>query len=307
MTKVPYISLCIPTFNRIDILKNTLDSIYSDLNGISIDDFEVIISDNEPGQTAKVLLNSYQFKNLHYHATSCEGFLNSFYALQYGKGKMLKLHNNYTQLKPGSLRYLIEEVKLNSTSQSVIFYTDGLNGNRTILNFDNFNQFMYELSYFSSWSTGFSIWREKLEKIKSSVHINNYFPQTSLLLALADSKKYVLNDLPLFSNQQIPKKGGYNIFRVFAVDFIRLIEEAYQQKKIELNTFRKIKRDLLTKYLSIRYFKTVIAKIDNFEKTDIRKNISVYYGNSSYYLMIALSLFAPLKYFAKKANAYFEK
>ena len=40
----PILSICIPTYNRLDILRNTISSIYSDLNGVSLDDFEVVVA-----------------------------------------------------------------------------------------------------------------------------------------------------------------------------------------------------------------------------------------------------------------------
>ena len=41
----PILSICIPTYNRLDILRNTIASIYADLDGVCMDDFEVVISD----------------------------------------------------------------------------------------------------------------------------------------------------------------------------------------------------------------------------------------------------------------------
>lgn len=312
--KRPFLSICIPTYNRQDILKKTLESIYSDLNGIEIEDFEVIISDNEPNCSSKNIAEMFAFKNLHYFHTTCEGFLNSLYALKYANGHLLKLHNNYTQLKKGSLKLLIDESKNNIETKAIIFYTDGLQLSGKTEHFFTFDDFMYQLSYFSSWSTGFSIWKEDLDKIVDSIEINQYFPQTSLLLAQTKKSTYIINDLSLFHNQNVPKKGGYNIFRVFAVDYIKLIEESFQKKAITKKSFEKIKKELLFNYLSVRYFKTVLLKMDNFEKNNIKKNIEIYYSASAYYFMIFFSLFSPLFFIIikirillfKKKNNYHE-
>ncbi|HSC53216.1 MAG TPA: hypothetical protein VLC98_06350 [Phnomibacter sp.] len=273
-----------------------MDSIYDDLNGVDLNHFEVIVSDNEANATSKELVSTYKYDNLHYHETNCEGFLNSFYALKYGRGFLLKLHNNYTMLKPKTLQYLINEAKENVGLNPVIFYTDGLNGKVGVSTFRTFDDFMFNLSYFSSWSTGFSIWKASFDEIESSLLINNYFPQTSLLLSLSDEKRFVMNNLTLFNNQNIPKKGGYNIFKVFAVDYVDLLKSAFEKKKISQKTFQKIKSDLITKYLSMRFFKTVIVGIDNFEKADIEKNIRVNYSKAAYYKMILFSFIVPIKY-----------
>ena len=45
-----YLSICIPTYQRIEITRNTIKSIYADLDGVSFDEFEVILSDNDKNE-----------------------------------------------------------------------------------------------------------------------------------------------------------------------------------------------------------------------------------------------------------------
>lgn len=305
MDKKPYLSICIPTYNRLEILKKTLDSIYADLNGVEMEDFEVIISDNEPNHSTKETIEQFNFENLHYYATTSSGFLNSFDVLKFGNGMFLKLHNNYTMFRKGSLKKMIIEIKENSIEKPVLFYTNGLRQFGKAERFESYDAFMYRLSYFSSWSSGFGIWKEEFENIKNIVEINNYFPQTSLLLTQTQKSNYIINDVPLFDNQDIPKKGGYNIFKVFSVDYVSLIEDAYNRKEISKKTFKKIKTDLLLNYISVRYFKTVIARMDNFEKNDIKESIKIHYSTLMYYLMILTAFFAPVKTLIRKVKVFF--
>jgi len=305
MPNKPYLSICIPTYDRLEILKNTIESIYSDLRGVSMDEFEVIISDNERNQSSKSVVDTFNYVNLLYFSTDCEGFLNSFNSLQCGNGQFLKLHNNYTMFHKGTLKKIIDNVKDNYIEKPIIFYTNGLKKTGEIKAFDSFNAFMYDLSYFSSWSTGFSICASDFHNICDSLEINNYFPQTSLLLCQSKKTAYIINDKPIFDDQKIPNKGGYNIFKVFSVDYVSLIEHCYFRKEISLETFRKIKSNLLFDYLSMRYFKTVIIRIDKFEKSNIKESISTYYSSLSYYLMILMSLLSPLKFVIRKIKVSF--
>jgi len=303
--KKPYLSFCIPTYNRLDILQNTLESIYADLKDIDLADFEVIVSDNEPNQSSKKIVSKFEYENIHYFSTDCEGFLNSFNALKCSNGLFLKLQNNYTKLRNGSLKSLIKEIKDNINNKPVIFYTHGLKQSGKISKFDSYNSFICELSYFSSWSTGFGIWKEDFDKCYNVIQIDNYFPQTSLLISQSKKTGFIINDKLIFENQKVPKKGGYNIFKVFSVDYVLLIEQSYKRNEITKETFEKIKSDLLLNYLSVRYFKTVIMRIDNFEKRDIKKNIRVYYSTFSYYLMIVIALFSPIKFGIMKIKVAF--
>lgn len=304
MKKKPYLSICIPTYNRLEILNKTIESIYADLNGINMDDFEVIISDNEPNHSAKKIIDAFNHENLYYYTTASNGFLNSYDVLKFANGSFLKLNNNYTMFRNETLKKLINHIKEDFDNKSVIFYTNGLSQFGKTKKIDNYNEFMYQLSYLSSWSSGFGFWKEDLESLPFDIKLNNYFPQTSLLMTQTQKSNYIINDIPLFDNQAIPKKGGYNIFKVFSVDFLSLIEEGVHRNEISKKTFNKIKYDLLIKYLSVRFFKTVIIKIDNFEKSDIRKNIEINYSKFMYFIFIFTSLFTPFKIIIRKIKIY---
>lgn len=122
----PILSICIPTYNRLDILRNTILSIYADLGNVSMEDFEVVVSDNSKEHTTQPIISEFKYSNLHYYITECEGFKNSFYALSYGKGDFLKLNNNYTMFKKGTLKILINQLKSLRDSRSQVIYTNGL-------------------------------------------------------------------------------------------------------------------------------------------------------------------------------------
>lgn len=297
----PILSICIPTYNRLEILRNTITSIYSDLNGVSLDDFEVVISDNSKEHSSQPVVEEFKYENLHYYPTECEGFRNSFFALSYGKGDYLKLNNNYTMFRNGTLKILIDQLKSLKDNKCQVIYTNGLRAIKKVSYYKSFDDYMAGLSYFCSWSAGYGMWREDFEKVKNHVNIDRYFPQTSLLIAQSYKRsRFAIDDRILFKDQYVPKKGGYNIFKVFSVDFLNLIYGAYTHGAISEKTYKKIKRDLLYKYLSVRYFKTVIARLDNFEHTDIRKSILVYYTCWQYILMLIVAVCTPLIVFYRK-------
>ena len=294
-----YLSICIPTYDRLSILKKTLTSIYADLSDVNIDEFEVVISDNSPNQSTKVILEEFSYSNLKYIVADCEGFLNSFNALKNAKGLFLKLHNNYTILRPGTLKKMLEYVKSNLNDKPLIYFTNGLGLSFNVKTLYTFNDFMFHLSYFSSWSTGFSTWKEDFDNF-DSLHIDRMFPQTSVLLSQDYKQKYIINDLPIFENQDIPKKGGYNIFKVFLEDYVLLINKSLDKSSMSIATFNKIKKDLLYDYVSSRYFKTVVLRIDNFEKTGIKSSTLKHYNLKEYYLMILFSFFTPFRVLFRK-------
>ena len=145
-----------------------------------------------------------------------------------------------------------------------------------------------------------SIWKDDYDSVKQNIEINKWFPQTSMLLPFTQKCKYILNDGVIFEDQKVPKKGGYNPYRVFGVDYLSLIKESLDKGDITMGTFNIIKNDLLCDYLASRYFKTVIARMDKFEHDNIRKHLSVYYSSYAFAKLLLFAILSPLKYYRYK-------
>lgn len=287
------LSICIPTNGRINILKNTLDSIYNDCK-VPFSKFEVVLSDNSKNNDLLVLLQSYkQFPNIVYQKTDCDGFLNSINALKTGKGLLLKLHNNYTMFSKYGLEEIIAFIDIEKTNKPLIFFKNF--GREKIKSYNSFDIFNYDLSFWNSWSSGFSIWKEDFDQI-SNLEVNKMFPHTSLFLNQHYKKEFIINDIVYFINQEVPGKGGYDLFRTFAVDYLKMIEEVQHEGYINPKTFIKIKKDLFFDFLVVWYRNTKIAKNDyTFQLKNIKKSINIYYKNS-YYKLIFFGYIVDFKF-----------
>ena len=289
-----YLSICIPTNGRIEILKNTLDSIYNDCK-VSFVKFEVILSDNSTNDELLDLLDSYKnIPNIVYQKTNCNGFLNSINALKMGKGLLLKLHNNYTMFSKNGLYDLISLIEQEQNNKPLFFFKNS--GKQKTKDYDSFDSFNYDLSFWNSWSSGFSIWKEDFNKI-SNLEVNKMFPHTSLFLLQHSKKKFVINNLPYFINQDVLSKGGYDLFKTFGVDYLKMIEQTMNNGHISKKTFDKIKKDLFFDFLSVWYRNTKISKNDyTFELENIKQSISVYYFKTGYYKLIFFSHIVDFKF-----------
>ena len=282
-----YLSICIPTNGRIEILKNTLDSIFVNCKH-SFDDFEVAISDNSSNSDLEIMLsNSYsQYPNIVYSRTDAAGFLNSINALKMGTGLFLKLQNNYTMFTGDGLNDLIDFVKEYQALKPLVYFKNS--GESDILFFDSFNMFSYHLSYWNSWSAGISIWKDDFEKISSN-DFDEMFPHVSLLIYQEYKLNFVINDKVIFINQFVSDKGGYNLFGVFSINYLNLMNSALKSNCITLSTYVKIKDDLLYNFLPVWYCNAIIAvNTYTFDLTDIKKSISVNYGRLGYYKLVLL-------------------
>lgn len=296
----PILSFCIPTYNRIDLLVNTINSIYKQATPEILPLFEVVVSDNSPTHECQALESEFsKYSNFHYHTTVCKGFLNSYYSLTYGNGEFLKLHNNTALLKDGALSHMIELLISCRKEIPCVFFSDGYRLRGKVARSYDFDQFMHDCTYFSSWSSGLGIWKEDFEKLKN-IELDSFFPQTSLLLAQSYKKSYILDDYNLFFTQPVAGKGGYNIFKVFSVDYINMLKNSCSKGDISKKCYNYIRLATLYRFLGVRYFRTVIAKMDNFEHSDVKEHIMVNYTQWEYCKFLISSIWGPIRYFIRE-------
>lgn len=288
------LSICIPCYKRASEVRNTLKSIYIDNSEIPLDAYEVVISDNDPEAEIRSVVAEFPYPNLKYYKTTCEGFMNSYYALTYGKGEFLKLHNSQSQFRTGAIKTLIGDIEKAYKSKGHIFYTNGMLNRNQTLEFDNYDSFMSTLSYWSSWSNGFCIWKEQFERIQN-IKLNKLFPHTSLFLAQSQVSQYIINDIPLFDIQRIPKRGGHNKFAAFSLEYPSLIDEQWRNERINKHTKDIIFRGLMVEMLPTLIFNKYIARIECFESYGYYQNIKRYFPWYAYWLSYILSPFVPIK------------
>lgn len=281
------LSICIPTRERPIILKNTLDSIYND--NISLNKFEVVIYDSSDNLDTKNLVETYKHENLIYIHGQNKKYLNLIESLKHGSGRFLKLHNDYTEFKFGSLDNLINYIEINSKDQPVLFFTNSEINSIENEEYDNFDSFLIKINYLCTWSTMFGIWKSDFDLMNTD-SLNEMFPHTDLLLDLTHKKRYHIINKNLFINNAITSKGGYDLFYTFSVTFLKLLTEKFEKNNIAQITYKSIRNNLLNKFLIIWYSDTVILPNQyTFIKKDIKSSILTNYSYLSYIKLLILA------------------
>ena len=243
----PLLSICIPTKNRVDILRKTLESILN--QNVSADVYEVCVSDNSPtDETKNLIQNEFQYvSNLRYQKSNCEGFLNSMEALKLGKGKLLKLHNDYSKFKDGSIEKMVNVTNKYMNSKPAIFFAmKTINNPQNITEFHDFNSFLYNISYWSTWSSAFAIWKSDLDAlIEHNIQVDFMFPHTTLLFSLTEKSLYVVDDDDYVENIPPKKKGGYNLVNNFVHIYLTMVHNLLEEKKISTTTYKQIEHRII--------------------------------------------------------------
>ncbi|WFQ78871.1 glycosyltransferase [Xenorhabdus sp. SF857] len=211
-----FVSICIPTKDRVEYLKETLMSIINDHENRS--EYEIVVSDNsDNNKTMDYVLSLKESGiNVVYYRNPVKGFYNSIEALKHGNGELLKLHNDYSKFRPGQFSRLVQQAKNNIKNKPVIFFSNGtLKLNCQVKSFDNKDDFIRTTSFQNTWSSAFSIWKEQLCNLKHSKDdVDVMFPHTSLLFNI-DLGLYLIDNGEYIENLAVEKKEGIIFFIIF--------------------------------------------------------------------------------------------
>lgn len=271
------LSLCIPTNGILEWVKPVLDSIYSEEKPIA--KFEVIVTDNGNNEKFYEFMKNYSkaHDNLIYRKTNAVQFNNQIEAFKLASGKLIKFINHRKVLLPGSLNYLLEFVEKYQSSKPFVYFLE--NDNAGV--YENFDSFVSGLSYFSSYSGGIAMWRDDFMKIDLSKPFNVLFPHTDMLFSARKKNQYIIDghsitkDLPTDET----KKGKYNLFFAFAVEYPSIILELYRNGDITYKTLKKVKEDNYG-FLCMLYLNYIILKKPcSYDLQNYKDNLRIYYGN----------------------------
>ena len=124
------LSICIPTYNRGDMLRQTLESITRQAAFADGNEIEVIISDNasadNTGEVVAGFAAAFPGKiRYHRHPETILPDLNFEAALKLGNGHFLKLHNDNLTVRDGSLAEIVKVVRATVAERPVITFTNG--------------------------------------------------------------------------------------------------------------------------------------------------------------------------------------
>ena len=252
----PLLSICIPTYNRDSILEQCIESI---VNQVGFDErVEIVISDNCSTDFTKDVVEKFQQKhaNVIYHR-NIENIVDKNYVmvLSKGKGRYLKLLNDYSIMRPGSLEKMIQTIEKYNSQDYVIHFSNGVVvGNNSIIQCDNFDSFVSNISYYSTWINNFGIWYDDfhaLTDIDRYVHLQLF--QTDILfrsINVLQKRSIVINN-EVFFDILIKRKTviGYNFYAVFIENYFFILGEYIQVGVLSKTVFNKEKNKLLFKYV----------------------------------------------------------
>lgn len=220
------LSLCIPTYNRAEVLEDTLNNLFSNPD-FDKDLIEVIVSDNcSTDNTAEVVA---KFPLVQYYRNE-ENVrdINFMIVLGYATGKYVKLFNDTLSFKSNTLSNIlgIIEKHLND-NKNLFFYGNMFNNSNTNKQIGSKEDFIKEVSYLSTWIANFGIWKDDFLKIKNKeMYAELQFTQVDWSYQIVNNDKKTIIYFDDYFDVITPnKKGGYNVFDTFVNKYLYIVEQ----------------------------------------------------------------------------------
>lgn len=229
----PLLSVCIPTYNRCDILYDCIKSIVTDEDFNS--EVELVISDNCSTDETRFVVKDFmdKYPNIKYFRNEKNiQDRNFLLALQRGTGEYRKLQNDYLGLLPGSLKIMKKYLR-KYRGRNVFFSGNFLftKPQSDIIECNDMDDYIKTVSTFVTYIPLFGLWEESLSLLKEP------YRYTELLLnqvdwtyqLLQNSPQSVVINIPIYKAIQgkrtIKRSVKYNWFHVHVKNYYDIISQ----------------------------------------------------------------------------------
>ena len=242
------LSICIPTYNRCEYLKKTLDSIVTQKPFLDRK-VEVVVSDNASTDKTEELLQDYtaNFQTLIYYNNPHNDRDKNFpLVISRAHGLLRRLSNDTMMYHDGALEYLCQLVEDNKENQHVIFLGNGnLRSKKQIL---DFRQAIHAISYWTTYIACFCIWSGDCQAIEEDFaccdlrlwQVNRFYRMA------CQTKQVLVDDTLLNTVQEVRGKDiSYGLFKVFYENYLSIISNYVASGNLTQSDYDSLEKDVL--------------------------------------------------------------
>jgi len=251
----PILSICIPTYNRVANLEETINSIVNQRRFQETNDIEIVILDNgSTDNTNKVIIDfekKHKEKIRWYRNEKNDMYLDLEKLFSSGKGVFLKFNNDTLKHNEGSLDKMIQTICDCQNDATTPFFSTGVLKIEKNILCSTVDSFVEVVSYWSGWMAGFGIWKDDFLNFKEFDRYSHLqLPQVDIIFRLINSQKsFLVNNENLFISIPPLKKGGYDLITVFLDNYIFLLTEQLNNGALTEKTYLVEKRKLLLQFI----------------------------------------------------------
>lgn len=301
----PLLSICIPTYNRSQYLKKTIDSIIGQ-EEFKSENVEIVISDNCSTDDTEIVCKKYteQYENIKYFKNQ-ENVRDRNFPLVLGKGSgvLLKLCNDTLIFNKDALNDLLHLIR-NCQDEKPVIFTSNNNHYPNEITVKSLEDFLNTISYNITWIGGLSIWKEDYNSFGNTYEgCDESLWQVPCLLKYVNKKKNaVVYNKRLFTTQTVAKKNiSYGLYKVFYTNYLGFVKK-YINNGISRACFDWLEKDLLLNffpYWMVQY-KLQDKQLDYSKSEDLIQCVKESYKSKPYYKkFLRLYIFTFLKIYVK--------
>ena len=301
----PLLSICIPTYNRSQYLKKTIDSIIGQ-EEFKPEDVEIVISDNCSTDDTEIVCKKYteQYENIKYFKNQENVRDRNFpLVLSKGSGVLLKLCNDTLIFNKDALNDLLHLIR-NCQDEKPVIFTSNNNHYPNKITVKSLEDFLNTISYNITWIGGLSIWKDDFYSFGNTYEgCDESLWQVPCLLKYVNKKKNaVVYNKRLFTTQTVAKKNiSYGLYKVFHTNYLGFVKK-YINNGISRACFDWLEKDLLLNffpYWMVQY-KLQDKQLDYSKSEDLIQCVKEAYKSKPYYKkFLRLYIFTFLKIYVK--------
>ena len=307
------VSICIPTYNRVDALKRCVDSIIQN-KYYSPESIEIVISDNcSTDGTQEYVQGVVANRNCNIlynrNENNIGGDLNFIKVLSIAHGDFKKLHNDYCVYTEEGLGFLLDTVRKYSQSRTLLFFSVREKEPFSYVKCDNMDAFFEASGTDVSWIGSYGFWSEDFESLESKDRLlKTKFMQVDWILRLLKKKNGAVVCCGSLTSwvKMTTKHGDYNFVQLFTQSFPKLFLPYIESKDISPSTYETLMKRLLIMLLRWSFRLKFEKKNYSYETSDTSRLLKECFGQYRWYYpsLIVYSARFSIKHILKGLGLY---
>ena len=300
MNNKPLLSICIPTYNRGDILKSVLCH-YVECTEFD-SEVEIVISDNASTDQTEIICRSFceKYPNIRYFRNKQNiRDANFVKVLDYGRGDYLKLFNDWVYCTNETLAFMKRTIKDNINNKRPLFFSSTTiytKYKNDIITTTNLDEFVKVVSTFVTYNNLFGSWNEQWNNVENK---RKYAPlqlqqQDWIYQIVVANGGCLVYDRQIMYVSEIPlgKRGGYNWFQVHLDNYYRIMAPYIENGLITKETYDQDRHNLIEHFKS-QFCNAFFYNLDEnwqFDTKDTWRLLLKYYKDDPYFYLYLVKL-----------------
>lgn len=304
--KNPIVSICIPTKNRCDALKQCIDSILYNI-AYNPDDVEIVVSDNASTDNTQELMKLYTHSNnnIVYNRNQQNigigGGGNFLKVLSLAHGQYLKIHNDYSVFTDKGLKYLLDFIKQNMDKKPSLFFVHTSYDIFESQKFKTLDALLDNRKWGFSWLGSMGYWKTAFDNLEDKeVAIPTRFVQIDWYLrTFTHNQGCIMCSAPFTKRVSfMSKQGGYNFVEIHTKNFFGMFELYVNTGVISKRTMMHVKKDVL--YSMLIWISKLLIRSGKYNYDNKNALKTIYSQYKHYYWFYTTIFFLPFIYINRR-------